>query len=76
MANKKENAAGDAGESKSFITNAKPKVNLDGAYEEQQKRVKLKALSGAKHHVPGSIFYGSEVLARVMESNGTAERVK
>ncbi|HYG02111.1 MAG TPA: hypothetical protein VD927_06665 [Chryseosolibacter sp.] len=61
---------------KEFVTNAKPKVSLEGAYENPTKKIKLRALDGAKYHKPGSVFHGSEVLARIMEKNGTAERVK
>jgi hypothetical protein len=61
---------------KEFVTGAKPKVDLSGAYEEPTKKVKLRALEGAKYHKPGSEFEGSEVLARVLEKKGHAERVK
>lgn len=60
---------------KEFKTNAKPKVDLKGAYEDPTKKVKLRAKEGAKYHQSGSVFFGSEVLARVMEKQGTAERI-
>jgi hypothetical protein len=61
---------------KEFVTNAKTKIDLKGAYEDPQKRVKLRAKEGAKYHKAGEVFEGSEVLARTMEKAGTAERVK
>lgn len=63
-------------EEKDFIVNAKPSVDLTGAYENPTLKVKLRAKEGAKYHKPGSVFYGSEVLARIMEKQGTAERIK
>ena len=53
---------------------AEAKELMDGA--DFFKKVKIKVLSGAKYHKPGTIIEGSEVLARKMVKNGTGELVK
>jgi hypothetical protein len=60
---------------KEFITNAKPKIDLKGAYENPTKKVKFQALDGAKHHTPGKTYEGSEVLVRTLEKLGHAKRI-
>lgn len=51
----------------------KNKVNVDNV--DYFKKVKLRATATAKNHEPGEVFEGSEVLARLMEQKGWAERV-
>lgn len=59
---------------KEFKVGQKSNIDLTGV--DYTKKVKLRALEGAKYHASGETFFGSEVLARKMEADGTAERVK